>query len=67
MSKDKNPDNYIEDYLIIVRSKGCFTVAQNELLEKFNISPISFNDKSEFLRKYWEIFVELQQTNCFGS
>lgn len=48
MAKDKNPYNYIEYYLIIVRSKGCFTVAQNELLEKFNISPISFNDKSEF-------------------
>ena len=49
MSKDKNSYNYIEDYLLTVRSKGCFTVTQNELLEKFNISSISFNEKSEFL------------------
>ena len=39
MAKDKNPYNYIEDYLLTVRSKGCFTVTQSELLEKFNISP----------------------------
>ena len=43
MSKDKNPYNYIEDYLLTVRSKGCFTVTQNELLEKFNISPKALN------------------------
>ena len=47
MAKDKNPFNYIEDYLLTVRSKGCFTVTQNELLEKFNISSISFKEKSE--------------------
>ena len=49
MAKDKNLYNYIEDYLLTVRSKGCFTVTQNELLEKFNISSISFKEKSEFL------------------
>ena len=43
MSKYKNPYNYIEDYLLTVRSKGCFTVTQNELLEKFNISPKALN------------------------
>jgi len=43
MAKDKNPYNYIEDYLLTVRSKGCFTVTQNELLEKFNISPKALN------------------------
>ena len=48
MAKDKNPYNYIEDYLLIVRSKGRFTVTQNKLLEEFNISSISFNEKSEF-------------------
>ena len=26
-----------------MRSKGCFTVTQNELLEKFNISPKALN------------------------
>ena len=41
--KDINPYNYIEDYLLTVRSKGCFTVTQNELLEKFNISPKTLN------------------------
>ncbi len=43
MSKGKNPYNYIEDYLLTVRSKGRFTVTQNELLEKFNISPKALN------------------------
>jgi len=43
MSKNNNPYNYIEDYLLTVRSRGCYTVTQNELLERFYISPKALN------------------------
>jgi predicted transcriptional regulator of viral defense system len=38
MSERKIPYNYLEDYLLTVRSKGRFTVTQTELAQKFDIS-----------------------------
>jgi len=46
MTKNKSSYNYIEDYMIVVRSKGRFSVTQNELLKKFNISPKALNQKN---------------------
>jgi predicted transcriptional regulator of viral defense system len=43
MKESNSSYNYIEDYLMIVRSKGRFSVTQNELLQKFNISPKTLN------------------------
>jgi predicted transcriptional regulator of viral defense system len=43
MTVNNSSYNYIEDYLLIVRSKGRFSITQNELLQKFNISPKTLN------------------------
>ena len=43
MDKNTVSYNYIEEYLLLIRSKGRYTVTQNELLHQFKISPKAIN------------------------